>query len=293
MTCSARFATAATGRPHLGGKIGRVAAALGTPSMPWQAEVAATGTELDAGRLRYRQVVVLVPRQSGKTSLGFAWLVAGCLGRPRTRAVFAAQTRLDARERMLDDWAPAIERSRLAPLVTARRGFGAEALVFANGSRITLVSGTRVAGHGPTLDMIFVDEAWSQVDDRLEVALRPTMITRPDPQWLIMSTAGDDTSTWLRAKVDAGRAGAESGQDSAGAYFEWSAPGDADPGDPATWAGCMPALGHTATVAAVRADYQLMPGPAFRRSYLNQWDAAAGGWTAFSREAWESCGYPR
>ena len=126
--------------------------------MPWQRQVAGVGTELDGGRLAYRQVTVLVPRQSGKSTLTCAVMVGAALARPRQRIVYAAQTRLDARKKLVDDWMPLIGASRLAPLVTPRRGFGTEALLFGNGSRIELVSGTRVSGHGSTLDLAVVDK---------------------------------------------------------------------------------------------------------------------------------------
>jgi hypothetical protein len=52
-------------------------------------------------------------------------------------------------------------------------------------------------------------------------------------------------SAYLRGKVERGRRG----PGSTVAYFEWSAPTGSDPGDPQTWWGCMPALGHTMTEA--------------------------------------------
>ena len=288
--CAARYATPQTGRVNLAGAVARVAAVLGTELMPWQREVLEVGTELEDSRLVYRQVTVVVPRQSGKTSLAFAVMVAYALARPRTSIVFAAQTRLDARQRMLDDWVPAIRASPFATLVTPCRGFGSEALMFTNGSRIGLTSTTRVGTHGQTLDLAVADEAWAQTDDRLEAAIRPTMITRPDPQWWLISTAGDETSAWLRPKVEAGRLAAQMGATTAAAYFEWSAPDGADPGDPATWRAAMPALGHTVDEAAVAADLELMPRAEFCRAYLCWWpDEADTGWATFSQASWEAC----
>ena len=53
----------------------------------------------------------------------------------------------------------------------------------------------------------------------------------------------------------AGRAQVEGGGDRGMAYFEWSAPDDADPADPRTWRDCMPALGHTITEEAIATDF--------------------------------------
>ena len=49
----------------MGGREGEVAAALGTPYMPWQQLVADVSMELDpaTGLPWYREVVIVVPRQ--------------------------------------------------------------------------------------------------------------------------------------------------------------------------------------------------------------------------------------
>jgi len=290
--CSARFATALTGRPNLAAAVARTAAELGTDLMPHQRLIAETGTELEGGKLAYRQVTALLPRQSGKSTLALALMVTYALARPGQRILYSAQTRLDARARLTDDWMPLIRQSRFAPLVTERRAMGGEALLFANGSRIGLVAGTRTGGHGQVLDLAVCDEAWAHTDSRLETGVKPTMITRPDPQIWIVSTAGDATSTCLRAKVDAGRLAAETGISGAAAYLEWSAPSGDDPSDPAVWWRTMPALAAgLVTEAAVRADLELMGLAEWRRAYLNQWpDETAAGWLAFDQSAWEACG---
>jgi phage terminase large subunit-like protein len=257
--------------------------------MPWQRQVIGGATEMSGGRMVYRQVGVTVPRQSGKTSMTLVLLVACALSRPDTRIIYSAQTRLDARRTMLDEWWPKLERSKLAPLVTARRGAGSESLWFRNDSRISLVSSTAKAGHGQTLDLVVLDEAWAQADDRLEQALRPAMMTRLDPQLWVVSTAGIASSTYLRTKVNDGRARAEMGVTDTACYFEWSAADDADPSDPVTWQGCMPALDRKTQLSTVRADFELMALPEFRRAYLNQWpEVALTGWAVISKAAWDA-----
>ena len=293
--CAARWATPATGRPNLAGPIGMVATALGFGLMPWQESVLGVATELGEDQmLVYRQVGVTVPRQSGKSTMVLCLLLGYALARPGTRVIYAAQTRLDARKMLVDEWWPRVQASKLAAVVKVRRGYGTEALLFANGSRVSLVSSSPKAGHGDTVDLFVVDESWAQPDDRLEQALRPAMITRPDPQLWIVSTAGTDISVYLRSKVADGRARAELGVTDTACYFEWSAPDDADPGDPQVWAACMPALGITASPEAVAADFELMAEAEFRRAYLNQWpEIARPGWAEISEEAWMSCHNPQ
>src|SRR5258708_21248903 len=80
---------------------------------------------------------------------------------------------------------------------------------------------------------------------------------------------------------------AELGVTDAAAYFGYSAPDDADPGDPAAWYGCMPALGITVSEETVRADFATMPLAEFRRAYLCQWpEIAKPGWDVISQQAW-------
>lgn len=135
------------------------------------------------------------------------------------------------------------------------------------------MAGTKKAGHGKTRDLGFIDEAFAQVDGRVEAAMSPSMITRPSAQLWIPSTQGDADSTYFADKCDLGRAIVEEGNpDSTIAYFEWSAdPDNYDRTDPATWWSCMPALGITITEDTIRAELEKMADnlPEFDRVYLN------------------------
>lgn len=274
---------------------------LGTPYMPWQRYVADVALEVDpsTGQLAYREAVVTIPRQSGKTTIGLSVRVHRAIGfgGPQN-LVYTAQTRNDARMKWEDEHTPMLEASPFSDMVYPRKRTGAEAFVWNNGSIDALPAPTAKAGHGKTLDLGFIDEAFAQTDDRLEQAFRPAMVTRPQPQLWIVSTAGTAESTYLRAKVQAGRTRVAEGHPSRVAYFEWSAPNDADPLDPATWWACMPALGHTITEDVIRAELDSMiqqNGPdglqLFRRAYLNQWvDEFPSGWTVIPQVAWQARG---
>jgi phage terminase large subunit-like protein len=97
------------------------------------------------------------------------------------------------------------------------------------------------------------------------------MITRPQPQLWVVSTAGTHRSVYLRGKVERGRLRAAHRGESAVCYFEWAAPVGADPADPATWRACMPALGHTVTEARIAAEFERLELADFCRAYLNWW----------------------
>lgn len=293
LSCPPRWGTERNhDRDTYGPAVGKVAARLGTPLMPWQQHVADIVLEIDpaTGLLVYREYVVTVPRQSGKTTLILAKLVHRALAYGgRQRILYTAQTRGSARMKWEDEHVATLENSRYRQMFTVRRQLGQEAIRWKNGSKHGITSNTEKAGHGETLDEGVIDEAFAQEDNRLEQAFKPAMITRPQPQLGVVSTAGTAKSTYLREKVDAGRLRCEAGLTEGVAYFEWSARDDADPADPATWRGCMPALGHTVTEAAIQADYLSMKLPEFRRAYLNQWpDAAPDLWLVIPEETWTS-----
>ena len=259
--------------------------------MPWQHEVNGIATEqTPEGRFAYRQVVIEVMRQQGKTVDLLSMMVARALRRPGTQISYTAQTRLDARHRLLDVWWPLIARSKLSRLVDVRRGSGSEAYLFRNGSMLGLVSGTETSGHGDVIDLGVIDEAWAQENDHLEQAMRPAMMTR-DAQLWVVSAAGTEKSAYFRGKVEDGRARAEMGVTSDGCYVGYSFADDEDPGDPVTWRRRMPALGITVSEETVRADFGLMDLAEFRRAYGCQWpEVAKPGWDVISQQAWEALG---
>jgi len=226
------------------------------PLMPWQEQVALVGGELDpdTGLPAYREVVVTVPRQSGKTSLLLAWKVQRALGwgGPQ-KIVYSAQTGNDARKKLVDDWTPVLE-PRKARLGIRRilGGIGNEKVAFNNGSQIVLLASMEESGHGKTVHLGVRDELWADFDDRRAGALIPAMLTVASAQMVTASTAGTDASVPWNRVVEEGRKIVDSGRLSDVAYFEWSAPDGADMTDEDLWWSWMPALGHTQTPAAIR-----------------------------------------
>jgi hypothetical protein len=254
--------------------VAAIAKQLGQPLMPWQQLVADVASELDpeTGLPAFREVVVTVPRQSGKTTMVLAYELHRALmwGRPQ-RIAYTAQTGFDARRKLIDDQAPILLGSPLSAAVEkVQKAQGNEAIVFKNGSRIDVLASSESAGHGRTLDLPILDEVFADADDRREQALLPAMSTRPDAQLFVVSTMGTEASTYLNRKVETGRSAVVEGLASGIAYFEWSAEADADIDDPDTWRSCMPALGHTITLATVEHARRTMSEGDFRRSMLNQ-----------------------
>jgi phage terminase large subunit-like protein len=245
---------------------------LGTPLMPWQQQVVDVALELDGDGLpAYREIRVTVPRQSGKTSMILAVEVDRCIAWGGLQHVlYAAQDRINSRAK----WEEQCQLLRQTPLRAAfkqRRATGLEATIWpGTGSVIGITASGETSGHGQTLDLGIIDEAFAQKDERLAQAFRPAMLTRQAAQMWVLSTMGTEESIFLHDRVDDGRLRVEAGERSGVAYFEWSAGPDDDPDDPETWWRCMPALGRTVTEKVVQDDHDAMTADGFARAYLNQ-----------------------
>lgn len=245
-----------------------------------------------AGVLAYREVIWGIPRQNGKSTALILLMLWRCLRWPGQVVRYAAQTGMDARAKLADDWWPLLEHSPLAEVLSFRRQSGHEALIFENGSRLGLIASTEKSGHGSTLDTAVLDESWAHPDHRLEQSCRPAMATRSNAQMYVVSTAGtEQRSPFLWEKVQAGRQAVEAGVTEGMAYLEWSADPDADPTDPETWRRAIPALGVTISEATVRGDLQGMPRHDFMRSFLNVWTLAMGD-AVIDLKVWEALADP-
>lgn len=257
--------------------------------MPWQRQVVDVALEIgDDGLPAYREVWITVPRQSGKTVLLLALEVERCLSWPGIqRVAYTAQTGWDARKKLLDDQVPMVQASKLRKsLSTVKRTNGNEGMVFHTGSRVDVMASNSSAGHGRTIDLGVIDEAWDDEDDRREQAILPAMVTRPSAQLVGASTQGTDTSVYLNRKVESGREASMRDSGEGIAYFEWSIPEDADVDDPEVWWRYLPALGWTITERAVAHARQTMEDGEFRRAFGNQ-RTAGGGERVIPPELWD------
>jgi hypothetical protein len=290
LTCPPRWGTMRDfSRRTYGGKVARIARALGTPLMPWQRYSVDTGLEIDdeTGLLVYRGVDITVPRQSGKTSIILPVGVWRALFRPAQRIVYGAQTGVAAREKWEDEHLPMLERAKpLTGKWKARKAAGREAILWSNRSIHSLLANTEKAGHGKTLDTAFLDEYFAQVDMRSDQAVGPAMITRADAQKWRLSTAGTSASVPFNEMRAAGRRRLDAGERSTTAFFDWTALPGMPRDELATWLTCMPALcpepvrgvcqcsrewRHTVTESAIRAELETYAGQPeeFDRAYLN------------------------
>lgn len=267
-------------RPTWGPFWGRVAAALGTPYMPWQQEMANLAGEVnERGRLCYNEVIVTVPRQSGKTTLVLPVVVGRAeAGEPfggRQNMVYAAQNRQSAAKKFVREYMNSVESAKVMKGRFKKRiATGSESLTFHRSASVFAVIATKEeSGHGDVLDFGALDEAFNQEDNRVKAAWRPAMSTRPMAQIWIYSTMGDVKAIWFASQIKRAREAAKENSGFGTCYAEYGAPEDtpaSEYGNPDLWRRVMPALGRTQTEEFIRSEYETMPLNDFRRAYLNQ-----------------------
>jgi hypothetical protein len=252
-----------------------MAETLGRPLMPHQRHITNVAMEIDesTGRLAYSTVVLIGPRQAtGKTELLLGVMSHRCVGFEHDgpqRVMYTAQTADDARKKWRDVHVPRLEATALRSKFRTRLTLNQEAMIWGNGSMWYPGSTTgKTGGTGDTLDLGVIDEAWSRPNARTELGMKPAMMTRWRWRqlWVTsmipgLSRSAPGTWSYLENLRTVGRARVAAGTRTGMAFFDYAAPEDADPYDPATWYAAMPGLGITVDESAIREDFELATDP--------------------------------
>jgi hypothetical protein len=244
--------------------------------MPWQQYAVDVALEvLPSGSFAYKQVVITVPRQSGKTTLFGAVLEHRAIIIPGARCWFTQQSGKDAVDWLLNEHVPML--APLAGQIHVRKAAGSVHIRWhVSGGMVRPFPPTPAGLHSKISDLVVVDEPWAfdLVRGRqLDQAIVPTQATRPNAQVWKVSTAGDANSIWWLSTVEAGRAAVANGRREGIAYFEWSCPDDLDATAETSWPLYHPAYGRTIGAEAMRAALELLGPDEFSRAYGNQWVA--------------------
>lgn len=303
-----RFATPRNpNRQTLGPKVAKVLKASdpmiqNADPMPWQRDALDVACEIDpaTGLFWYRTVVLIVPRQAGKTSLSRGKVSHRCLT-DRHPVLYTAQDRNKSLRRLQKDFYEPLSRSPLAPFLGRPRwSNGSEVVRWKTGAEIFIDAPNSQSGaHGETIPEAHIDEAFAHADARIEQGVSPALITVKGSQKWITSAAGNSESHFLWGKVEAGRARIEALAhdpmkltESRTCYIEYSAPVDADRDDPATWLAAHPAIGYTIDLSDMAGEHESLDAAEFDRAYLGWWPKAAEAPKVFPIEAWNECALP-
>lgn len=254
---------------------------LGITLLPWQRWLLIHAMELRPdGRFRFRTILVLVARQSGKTTTLEVKNLWKMFVLQIPLVIGTAQDLSTAEE----TWEHALEMIEGIPDLNAEvkhidKTNGKKAIRLVNGSRWIVKAATRRGGRSFSADDINLDELREHLNWDSWSAVTKTTMARPKAQAWCFSNAGDARSVVLNSL----QAKARKALDLGGSLglFEWSAPESArcDCGridndsphgklcqlrDPKLWAQANPAMGYgTVTQEALESALDTDPTEVF------------------------------
>lgn len=263
-----------------------LAARAGLRLDPWQAYVIENSLrERPDGKHSAFEVGLVVPRQQGKGSVLEARELIGLFALPHEKLIIHSahlfKTAQEAFRRILFliENTPQLN-SRVARVSTAH---GSEGIELRDGSRILFMARSAGSARGFSADLIILDEAYNLSQSAM-AAMLPTMAAKSldgNPQIWYTSSAGMPESEVL-ASV---RERAIEGSSDRLAYFEWSAPDDADPTDVQAIAMANPGLGRRMSLEHVESEREAMGDEEFKRERLGIW-AKLGGESVIDPKCW-------
>jgi hypothetical protein len=240
------------------------AVVLGMPLDPWQQWlVIHLGELLPDGRPRFRQALVLVARQNGKTHLcvvlALFWMFV-----EKWPMVFGTSTNL---EQAAEPWETTCEIAQATtalanqlPRDAIRKANGQQVLRNVYRSRYKIGAVNPKGGRGKSIDRMIGDELREHHDWKGYHAAYNAMNARPRGQAVYITNQGDDRSVVLNSLYDTAFEFITSGDgDPRLGLFEYSAPPGCALDDPAAIAAANPNVGR-------RLDWDTLLGPARRLS---------------------------
>jgi hypothetical protein len=246
------------------------------------------------GRYRHPLAVVLLPRQTGKTTMVHDLALGRCLAYGDYRAAYAAQTGHVTTERMTERMGELAD-GPLSSRVHVRRSAGTERVSLPGRSYLKAFPPKAGALRSNALDLVIVDEAQEHgtvLGEQLDLTILPTFTTRPRRQLIVIGTAGTDASDYLRRYLAAARDGLPGY-----CVVEYGAHDGEDVDDEDVWVTRHPGLASGLTdVDALRVARQAMGPAGFGREFLNIWSRTAhrvippADWDACQDPAAESVG---
>lgn len=222
---------------------------LEEPNDPWQAWLSVhVGELLPDGRPRFRNALILVARQQGKTKwarkLTLYWMFV-----EQAPLVLGTSTN---RNYAKESWMRVCDMAVGNPLLAAelpsnpvRATVGEEALSNVHGSRYMFAASNRRAGRSLTVHRGILDEIREHADFSAWGAVSNATNAVRDAQIIAISNQGDVTAVVLDALRDPALEYMETGLgDYRLGLFEWSAPDGSNPTDLAALAQANPDLGN-------------------------------------------------
>lgn len=282
---------------------------LGIELRPWQEWFFIHALELDPEKdyqdFRFRQLILLVGRQNGKTLVmvilglwklfidGCSEIVTAAQDLSVAEATLSNAFMLAKANPDLNQWLPwRMERGEMVPFMRTANGSNQielayapvpEALdVFGAMPKWFVVATNRGGGRSHSAELAMLDELREHTDFQSWGAITPAVAERPRNQVYGFSNAGDEKSVVLRKQRNICLKEISDGitDQSQLAIFEWSAPEDCSIFDRDGWAAANPSLGYgnrdektmlSLARAALDPEDDEADENLFRIEYLCQW----------------------
>ena len=232
-----------------------------------------------AGRLRYKQVVISMPRKNGKSLIGATFALYGLLlHEPAPEVVSVAASADQARivyRRLLHQTQTSDLLKHFFSRSTEHRG-----LWTADGTGVyKVIASNAGTAQGLHPSMVIFDELHMSKED-LWTAMSLGSATRPDGMILGITTAGDDTSTLLKNLYERGAKAVDKvGDLERFGFFCWESPEGCEITDEEAVRRANPNLASgILSWAAVKNELSTMPEADARRYRLNQFVSSMNAW---------------
>lgn len=239
-----------------GFKVIAFAILIGRPLDPWQAWLVVHALELyPDGRPRFRQLLVLVARQNGKTEL-LVVLSAYWLFLRRVPLVLGTSTKLDYAQ---ESWSKLCKLAKAVAVLaedlpkTKNRGIrstnGEQLLTTLYESRYKIAAANEEGGRSLTVNRLIEDELRQHKDWSAHEAAENAMNADDFAQAWALSNQGDDSAVVLDSLRKDALAYIEDGVgDERLGLFEWSWPDGSSTADPVALAASNPQLNRRMSI---------------------------------------------
>lgn len=242
------------------------------PLLEWQKYFLNEALKVDeANNFVYRQALLVVARQNGKTHLLRMRILAGLYLFDEELQVATAQNRdlsLETFRKVVDvidnyDWL----RKKVKHITRAN---GREEIQLKNGCRYKIIAPNSSGARGLSADVTYIDEIRQHKTFDAYAALQFTTQTKRNSQSFYVSNAGDHSSVVLNALRQRALDKIENKSDEPLLFMEWSASAGRKLNDVEGWKEANPALGRTITEDSIRAGLN-SPPEIFQTEVLSQW----------------------
>lgn len=218
------------------------------------------------GKWGAKEVVLLTPRQNGKTLITEVRELVGLFLLGEKLIIHSAQLFPTAHESYLRMCRLIESCPELDKLVHKKRsGNNNVGIELKNGSRLLYMARGRDPGRGFSGDLVVLDEAYNLATEMIG-ALIPALSARPNPQiWYASSTGHEDSDVLLRVR-DRGLA-----HEPGIALFEFCAEAGCSLDDREAWYSANPALGIRLDEEFVEMERRTLSDKEFARERLGLW----------------------